>query len=478
MEASATYDALGSPSLSGWGSAGYELGDRLGDTGEVYEGHHPRFSDPFVIKRFPRALGATAAAVQAFSREAGRVSLLGYPNIARVLDSGLLRDGTPFLAVERLYGWTLEERLARRGPLLLSELLPVLRGITSALAAAHAAGVVHRELRPDNVFLVDRDHEPGSVKVLDFGVSRLTFATASADGDFNVEDDAYLAPEQAQGQHEGVDARADQFALAAITYRMLSDADSFPLYLVPASFGGRPSACDAVLRRALSKRPDDRFGSVAQFFRAFEEAFVRSLASARASVVTLKPKLEELESAALADPDPTLVTRPRAPSWRAPLVQLVVMAMTMTIVVTAFGDRGWGWQLLGTWRHSRLWPAMTRGAPSGASSALPSRASNSAWTTPVAVAAPTRASIVPALPLLEPAAFENDGAIQDPATGHPAPARAEWIRARHRGPESSSHQRRRASPSVDPAPSGEAQPGPPESTSELADPPIDEPNPL
>ena len=456
------------------GSAGYELGDRLGNAGEVYEGHHPRLSGPFVIKRFPRARGATAAAVQAFSREAGRVSLLGYPNIARVLDSGVLWDRTPFLAVERLFGWTLEERLARRGPLLLSELLPVLRGITSALSAAHAAGIAHRELRPDNVFLIDRDHEPGSVKVLDFGVSRLTFATASADDAFNVEDDAYLAPEQAEGRPEGVDARADEFALAAITYRMLSDADSFPVYLVPASFGGRPSACDAVLRRALSKRPDNRFGSVAQFFRAFEEAYVSSLASARASAVTPTPR--KLESAELADPDPTLVTRPRAYSWRAPLVQLAVMAMTMTIVVTAFGDRGWGWQLLGTWRHSRLWPAVTRGAPSGALSA--SHTINSASTAPLAVAAPMGAPIAQVPPLLEPAPPTSDATIQGAATGHPAPARAEWIRARHRGPESSSHRRRRASLPVDPSPSGEAQPGPPESPSELADPPIGEPNPL
>ncbi len=255
------------------GPAGYRLGARLGDAGDVYEAQHPRFPGPLAIKLFPRAVGEGPLAVSAFAREAGRVSILRHPRIAQVLDSGVLPNRTPFVAMERLQGQTLEDFLVHRGLLALSEAFSVIRDIVLGLSAAHEAGVVHRELRPDNIFLVGRDDKTlGFVKLLDFGVSQLTWAPRAAGRGISVDGARYLAPEQVRRGLSGIDARTDEFALAVLTYRMLRGPDPF---LGPAI--ARASAVDTVLGKALGDNPGDRFPSVGHFFRAFEEAIISAV---------------------------------------------------------------------------------------------------------------------------------------------------------------------------------------------------------
>jgi serine/threonine protein kinase len=256
------------PGATDVGPSGYQLGARLAESGEVYEARHPRFSGQIVVKLFPRATGEGPAAAKAFASEAARISILRHPRIALVLDSGVIEGRTPFVTMERLFGRTLEELLTVRGSLPLSQGLTVVRDIVLALSAAHEAGVVHREIRPDNVFLVDStDSEVGLVKVLDFGVSRLTWAEHAAGRGISAAGGRYLAPEQVQGGLSGVDARADQFGLAALIYRVLTGA-------VPSVRG--TSSIETALGKALSKRPGDRFSSVVHFFRAFEEALAGS----------------------------------------------------------------------------------------------------------------------------------------------------------------------------------------------------------
>ncbi|MES1209949.1 MAG: serine/threonine-protein kinase, partial [Pseudomonadota bacterium] len=261
--------------------ASYQLIGKVDGAGEVYEAHHPRFSVPFVIKLFPRAAVEGPEAIKAFGREAGRVSILRHPHIVHVLDSGVLVDRTPFLAMERLTGQSLEERLAQQGAVPLPQLLPILRGIVSALSAAHAAGVFHREIRADNVFLADHaDGGAGVAKVLDFGVSQLTWAAHAAARGVGATAARYLAPEQVLGALTAVDARTDVFALAALTYRMLSGVDAFPAAITANTLdnwaANRPrpvipsvrgvSAVDAVLYKAMEKHPDNRYPSVAAFY--------------------------------------------------------------------------------------------------------------------------------------------------------------------------------------------------------------------
>jgi serine/threonine protein kinase len=273
----------------------YRLGSRLGSTGQVYEAYNPRFPGRLVVKLFPFAVGASPEAVAAFTLEAGRVADLRHPHIVQVFHPGTFGDGTPFVAMERLFGQTLEEQIASRGALPVSELLPIVRGLASALSAAHAVGVFHRELRANNVFIADVvGYEMGFAKILDFGVSRLTAAARAAGRIVGVGGDHILAPEQRQDPHgiaqHVANELTDQFALAALTYRLLTGVDPFAGQggsaeidrlreggaRSPVFFGQCAPAIEAVLDRALARRPEDRYESVAHFFHAFEQGLVRT----------------------------------------------------------------------------------------------------------------------------------------------------------------------------------------------------------
>lgn len=286
--------------------ANYLLGSRIGSSGYVYEARNPHFAGRLVIKLFPYGSGLPETVVGAFTREAGRVANLRHPHIAQVVDWGVLADGTPFIAMEHLLGQTLGERIADRGALPVSELLPVVRGIASGLSAAHAVGIVHRELRPDNVFIANlAGYDLGFAQLLDFGVSRLTAAARDAGRIVGPVTSRSLAPEQRHGAVHRADERTDQFALAALTYRLLTGAEPFPgqeagpgferlreLQARPSDFFVRCApAVDAVLCKALGRRPEERFDSVGLFFRAIEEALAgTSLISTPAPVVVAVPR--------------------------------------------------------------------------------------------------------------------------------------------------------------------------------------------
>ena len=148
----------------------------MGRTGQLFEMDAGLGAGPRVIKLFAWAAGLAERVVYDFTREAKTVANLRHPHVVQVADAGLLPDGTPFVAMERLRGGTLEEALDGRS-VPAAELLPILRGVASALSAAHAVGVVHGELRADNIFMVDvAGYRLGFPKLLDFGVARLTTA--------------------------------------------------------------------------------------------------------------------------------------------------------------------------------------------------------------------------------------------------------------------------------------------------------------
>jgi serine/threonine-protein kinase len=274
----------------------YRLGARLGQSGQVYEAEDAPSTGRLVIKLVPVAAGLAPAVVHSFTREATKVADLRHPHIAQVVDSGIFAEGPPFVALERLAGQTLDERLAGRGALPTSEVLAIVRGVASALSAAHAAGIVHRELRADNVFMAELPGYPqGFVKVLDFGVSVLTAGARAAGRVLSERSMFTVAPEQRADPFEGADERTDQFALAALGYRLFTGAEpslgqaSGPGFERLRDGSPRPAdefvrcppAIDAVLSRAMSIRPEGRFDSVALFFRALEEALIpRSFVSA------------------------------------------------------------------------------------------------------------------------------------------------------------------------------------------------------
>ena len=214
------------------------------------------------------------ASRQRFLREARAAARVSHPNLCPIFEVGEDR-GRPFLAMELLPGETLAQRL-RQGPLPPAEALDLVEDLVAALSALHGAGVVHRDVKPSNIFLTPR------VKLVDFGLARevrdedaLTLRTPSEEVTLPgtiVGTPGYMAPEQILGH--AVDARADVFALGAVLYETLSGRAPFArdtvaaalsatLYDDPPSLGDSPEllAWDAALRGALAKKPDQRFPS-------------------------------------------------------------------------------------------------------------------------------------------------------------------------------------------------------------------------
>jgi len=201
-----------------------------GGMGAVWAAEHVRLPGRQVAVKVLLSPGvAEGEPFARFRREAEIASRLGHPNIVQVLDFNTLPAGEPYIVLELLEGETLAQRL-QRGPLELDEALLVARQVGSALQAAHRVGVVHRDLKPDNVFLCAPREEASGVqaKVLDFGISKIrgsqTVATQDA---VLMGTPQYMAPEQALGRNTAIDARTDVFALGAIAYEMLGGRPAF-----------------------------------------------------------------------------------------------------------------------------------------------------------------------------------------------------------------------------------------------------------
>jgi serine/threonine-protein kinase len=261
-----------------------------GGMGEVYEVAHARLAGRYALKVLSPEVAGDDSVLSRFKREAEITSALRHPNIVRVLDFDQTPEGRAYLAMEYLEGRHLGEVIAADGPLPLPRVLEIAAPVVSALAAIHDRRIVHRDLKPQNIMLVREAGHGGAevVKLLDFGLSK-RWGGAAGDSLLVSRErillgtPAYMAPEQARGETDAVGPAADQFALGAIVYQMLTGrppfaGDSVPtvLYqivhvdpaplraLVPDVGAG----VEAVLRRALAKAPGDRFPSVGAFLEA------------------------------------------------------------------------------------------------------------------------------------------------------------------------------------------------------------------
>ena len=229
-----------------------------------------------------------------FWREARAAASINHPNVCQLYEIGE-DNGTLFIAMELLEGEGLAERL-RRGPLNVSETVPIGLGVLSALSALHARGIIHRDLKPSNVFLT-----PHGVKLLDFGVARTAQPESPSQGGATeltqagaiVGTPGYLAPEGLSG--EPVEARSDLFAVGAVLFEMLAGRPAFTgrsmievlhavLHEQPPALTGSPAvaAADRVIRRALAKRPEDRPASADAMAEALRAGAGADGAGARA----------------------------------------------------------------------------------------------------------------------------------------------------------------------------------------------------
>jgi serine/threonine protein kinase len=251
-----------------------------GGMGEVYRAKDVRLRREVALKLLPDSHAEDVDSLRRFERETRAVAAINHPNIVAIHDTGTHR-GVPWAATELLVGESLGDRLASGGALAPKRAVELTAQIAEALAAAHAAGIVHRDIKPDNIFLT----QDGRAKVLDFGVARIerpagsrqtrgprdTFPSLS--GQFVVGTAGYMAPEQVRGKT--VDGRADIFALGAVFFEMLTGKRAFlrdsPIETLGAVLNDRPDKSPEALRiapdlrvfvfRCLEKDPADRYAN-------------------------------------------------------------------------------------------------------------------------------------------------------------------------------------------------------------------------
>ncbi|HEX6838466.1 MAG TPA: serine/threonine-protein kinase, partial [Polyangia bacterium] len=317
----------------------YEITELLGQggMGAVWTAKHLRLPGKRVAIKVLHGVAASDRESYArFRREAEIASRIGHPNIVTVHDFNVLPSGTPYLVLEYLEGEDLAHRLVR-GKLPLPAALAIARQIGSALHAAHKADVVHRDLKPGNVFLVATEiggELVDQVKVLDFGISKIRGSqTVQTQDSVLLGTPQYMAPEQALGKNTEIDARTDVFALGAIVYEMLSGRPAFMgetlaevvfkvVYdkqppLAELEPGLPKNVVDAV-EQALAKDANQRFADVGAFINALTGRPLQTLDRARAS----NPAPEAFAATAAAVSPPSTGARgevvPSIPPTTAP----------------------------------------------------------------------------------------------------------------------------------------------------------------
>ena len=266
---------------------GYRLGAVIGRgaMGEVYDAAHVTSGERAAVKLlYPHVLEAPGS-IERFLREARAAGALESPHVVRILDASAPGAPLPYLVMEHLVGVDLAFMLRKRRRLAGDQLIRLVAEVASAIDEAGGKGVVHRDLKPHNLFLAERGGgAPAIWKVLDFGASKLARHHGTLTAGRVVGTPAYMAPEQARG--EDATPRADVYGLAAIAYRCATGRPPFSgkdlpgtLYNVcysmppqPSVVAELPAEIDAVLAVGMAKNPADRFASGAELSDALTSA--------------------------------------------------------------------------------------------------------------------------------------------------------------------------------------------------------------
>ena len=329
---------------------------------DVYLAEDERLGRPVAVKVLKARLAADEEFLERFRIEARAAASLNHPGIVAVYDRGSA-DGATYIAMEYVCGESLKQRLRRDGPLPPDEAVTIALAVLSALGAAHARAIVHRDVTSHNVML----DEGGRVVVTDFGIARMGESALTRTGAM-MGTSSYLSPEQAQGRP--ADERSDLYSLGVVLYEMLSGRVPFrgendvavavqhvstappnPRTLAP----GIPEAIAGVVMRALSKDPDDRYQTAEEFAAALRAARrgSRGTAEAAASASLPAPSLPSplVPPPAVAPPpatpgptviaaeaptryrsggaEPATIVRPRRRRGRRLVLALVVLAVAV-----------------------------------------------------------------------------------------------------------------------------------------------------
>ena len=204
----------------------------VGGMGVVLAARHIQLGQTVAIKFMRGQAAADSAAVGRFQREARAVAALSSEHVAKAYDVGTLETGAPYIVLEYLAGEDLSELVRRNGPMAVPDVLGAVLQACEALAEAHAMGIVHRDLKPSNLFMTRRKDGSRLVKVLDFGISKMTSLNAAASANSLTASGAimgspaYMSPEQVRSAKEA-DARADIWALGVIVYELVTGRSPF-----------------------------------------------------------------------------------------------------------------------------------------------------------------------------------------------------------------------------------------------------------
>ena len=280
----------------------YQLGERLGagGMGEVYLAEHRLLRRTCAVKMVRPEKTYDRRALILLEREVRSTAQLSHPNIVEIYDYGRADDGSFYYVMERLRGLNLAELVQHHGPLPVSRIIYLLRQACDGLADAHAAGLVHRDLKPDNIFAAQVGRRFDVAKLLDFGlVKQSTLPNVSeVDGSVVCDQDPtvtisgalmgtplFMAPEQGFGDQSVQDHRADLYSLGAIAYFLVTGQPPFegrnPLRIMtahahdpvlpPSHLLPVPDDFERVILRCLEKRPADRYSSAEDLERALSE---------------------------------------------------------------------------------------------------------------------------------------------------------------------------------------------------------------
>jgi serine/threonine protein kinase len=297
-----------------------------GGMGAVYAGLHPVIGSKVAIKFLHPQYATDQKIVDRFFNEAKAVNIIGHDNVLKILDLNVTDDNRHYFVMEYLAGRSLQSLVRPNEPLPLEVTGPMLLQICAALQAAHDKRIIHRDLKPDNVYLITLNGRKNFVKVVDFGIAKLSDTSGNSTGKTQtgmvMGTPAYMSPEQGSGETNKIDARSDIYSLGVMMYQMATGKLPFPgsnfgevlmghlqrpppppRAIVPAI----PEEYEQIILKALAKQQDDRFQSMNELHDAiFNLMQVKGISAE----LPLADQTEEL--------DPVLIGAPSNPGQRTP----------------------------------------------------------------------------------------------------------------------------------------------------------------
>lgn len=268
----------------------YEIANKLGEggMGSVYLARNPLIEQEIAIKILHGKAAESSEIRQRFQREARVISMLTHPNIVRVFIFGRTDSGLLYMAMELVKGRSLRERLQHEGMVDELTAIKIIKQCCSALAEAHDLGIVHRDLKPDNVLLTEFRGEPNFVKVLDFGIAKITDTTAQqqqlTQAGIVYGTPEYLSPEQAQAQP--LNQQTDIYSLGVILYELMTGRVPFQsnsaVQVLTMHVFNEPEPAEkvapqrvgptmsSIIRKAMAKKKEERFSTAMDLFQALE----------------------------------------------------------------------------------------------------------------------------------------------------------------------------------------------------------------